>query len=181
MPVSMKSSWTSRRRTGVRLMRYSDSPERKTRRVTVTSVNSVGRKPVALSSVRCTSASPSALRLSEPLKMTSVDFALRSDFSPCSPSTHSSPSLMLLLPEPFGPTMAVMPGPNSSVVRSAKVLKPESSSRLRYMGEPTAAGRGVVHSIRGRGGCWQADGGMKRRLPLHPFVGSAPRNGVEWR
>jgi hypothetical protein len=33
---------------------------------------------------------------------------------------------MLLLPEPFGPTTAVMPAPNSKAVRSAKDLNPKA-------------------------------------------------------
>src|SRR5215217_1534630 len=39
---------------------------------------------------------------------------------------------MFDLPEPFGPTTAVMPGRNSKTVRVAKVLKPWISRRLRY-------------------------------------------------
>src|SRR3990172_1194170 len=50
----------------------------------------------------------------------------------CSPSTQRSASAMLDLPDPFGPTMAVMPWPNSNRVREAKLLKPCRSSRFRY-------------------------------------------------
>src|SRR6187549_3013982 len=39
---------------------------------------------------------------------------------------------MFDLPEPLGPTTAVMPGRNSKTVRVAKVLKPWISRRLRY-------------------------------------------------
>ena len=39
-------------------------------------------------------------------------------------------STILLLPEPLGPTMAVMPWPKSKTVLSAKLLKPQSWSVL---------------------------------------------------
>jgi hypothetical protein len=39
---------------------------------------------------------------------------------------------MLLLPEPFGPTMTLTPGENSSVVRSGKDLKPFIEIDFRY-------------------------------------------------
>src|SRR5215469_13173005 len=66
--------------------------------------------------------------------MTSSLFLPRRVRMLCSPSTQRSPSATLDLPEPFGPTMAVMPGLNSSTVRGAKLLKPCSSIRLRYTG-----------------------------------------------
>ena len=43
-------------------------------------------------------------------------------------------STMLLLPVPLGPMMMVIPGLKTILVRSGKVLKPCSSSRLMYMG-----------------------------------------------
>src|SRR5215469_14248808 len=46
----------------------------------------------------------------------------------CSPSTHLMASTTFDLPEPFGPTTAVMPLGNSKRVLSAKLLKPTSSS-----------------------------------------------------
>ena len=48
----------------------------------------------------------------------------------CSPRIQRTASTMLLLPEPLGPTMAVMPSPKSKTVLSAKLLKPTSSRRL---------------------------------------------------
>ena len=39
---------------------------------------------------------------------------------------------MLDLPEPLGPTMAVIPWPKSKTVRAANDLKPVSSRRFRY-------------------------------------------------
>ena len=43
-------------------------------------------------------------------------------------------STTLLLPQPFGPTMAEMPSSNSKTVRSAKDLKPWISSLMIFMG-----------------------------------------------
>ena len=62
--------------------------------------------------------------------MTSSDLRDRSA-RPCSPSAQRSASARLLLPEPFGPTTALMPGPNSTFVRSAKDLNPWSRSASR--------------------------------------------------
>ena len=44
-----------------------------------------------------------------------------------SPSTHRTASEMFDLPDPLGPTTAVMPGSSVSALRSAKDLKPLSS------------------------------------------------------
>ncbi len=70
-----------------------------------------------------TSAIPWAARFSEPAQMTSSDLRERSA-RPCSPSAQRSASARLLLPDPFGPTTALIPGPNSTFVRSANDLKP---------------------------------------------------------
>src|SRR5262249_34871665 len=48
----------------------------------------------------------------------------------CSPSTHVMASTTLLLPQPFGPTMAVTPVSKASSERSGKLLNPASSSLL---------------------------------------------------
>ena len=54
----------------------------------------------------------------------------------CSPSTQRMASATLLLPEPLGPTTAVIPRPYSNVVRLAKLLKPWMESRFRYTVSP---------------------------------------------
>src|SRR5436309_15843734 len=51
----------------------------------------------------------------------------------CSPSAHSTASVMFDLPEPFGPTITLTPGPNSSRVRSGNDLKPLRMIDFRYM------------------------------------------------
>ena len=115
----------SSRRQGTLLMAYSLSPElRKSVRVIVTSVNSIGSRPAVLSMVRETSARPSAGRLPLPAKMTSSIFVERSDLVLWAPSTHATASTRLDLPLPLGPTTTVTPGSKSSVVCSAKDLNP---------------------------------------------------------
>ena len=54
-----------------------------------------------------------ALGAPTPAKMTSSLFR-RAAPRPCSPSAQRRASARLLLPDPFGPTMALMPGPNST-------------------------------------------------------------------
>ena len=80
-----------------------------------------------MSRTSVTSAIPCAARFSEPAQMTSSALRERSA-RPCSPSAQRRASARLLLPDPFGPTTALMPGPNSTLVRSANDLKPCSRS-----------------------------------------------------
>ena len=58
---------------------------------------------------------------------------------PCSPSAQRSASARLLLPQPFGPTTALMPGPNSTTVFSANDLKPTAAVRRRRAGAVSRA------------------------------------------
>ena len=78
----------------------------------------------ALSMISETWAKPSALRFSVPPKITSSIFAPRRALERCSPMTQRMASEMFDLPEPFGPTMAVMSFSNVRRVLSAKDLKP---------------------------------------------------------
>ena len=57
-----------------------------------------------------TSARPSGAALTVPAKMTSSIFEPRRLEGPCSPITQARASTTFDLPEPFGPTMAVIPG-----------------------------------------------------------------------
>src|SRR5713226_4892361 len=69
--------------------------------------------------------------------------APRRCFTLCSPRTHEIASATLLLPQPFGPTTAVMPSPvKMRSVWSAKDLKPVISRRL-------SLNIGVRHLMRG--------------------------------
>src|SRR4051794_11240303 len=58
--------------------------------------------------------------------MTSSILPPRRLFAPCSPSTQAMASTTFDLPEPLGPTTAVMPGSSRRVVCDAKDLKPLS-------------------------------------------------------
>ena len=72
----------------------------------------------------------SGLRETDPAKITSVISRPRRLRTDCSPRTHLMASTTFDFPEPFGPTTTVMPSGNSKRVRSAKLLKPNSSSAL---------------------------------------------------
>ena len=80
---------------------------------------------------------PCAARRSEPAQMTSSALRERSA-RPCSPSAQRRASARLLLPEPFGPTTALIPAPNSTTVRSANDLNP-----CRRSASSRAGGRAV--------------------------------------
>jgi len=76
-------------------------------------------------SISRTSAAAVAFRASLPLKITSSIWSPRRLLALCSPSTQTMASATLLLPQPFGPTMAVTPRSNASSDRSENDLKPE--------------------------------------------------------
>ena len=134
MPVSLSSSWTSRRRTTWPLMRYSDSPLRKIVRETSISDIGTGILPSPLSMTSLTSAIPSAGLLGVPAKMTSAMLPPRNARAPCSPSTQLIASTRLDLPDPLGPTMTETPGMNSKTVLSAKLLNPRIVMERRNTG-----------------------------------------------
>src|SRR3978361_1944382 len=117
-------------------MAYSEPPLRNMVRLIVTSAYSIGRAPSVLSIVRATSARPRGGRPAVPANMPSSILPPRSDFAPCSPITQASASTTLLLPEPLGPTMQVMPGSSCRVVADANDLKPRIVRLLRYTGAP---------------------------------------------
>ena len=112
------------------LRRYSFSPLRNSRRPSSRTWKSTGSSPSPLSRTSVTSAMPWAERFSEPAQMTSSALRDRSA-RPCSPSAQRSASARFDLPEPFGPTTALMPAPNSTLVRSANDLKPWRRSASR--------------------------------------------------
>ena len=73
-----------------------------------------------------TLARPAGLREPEPLKITSCMDSPRSSLALLSPSTQRTASMMLDLPQPFGPTTPTRWPGSWKVVGSAKDLKPES-------------------------------------------------------
>src|SRR5437764_13210430 len=81
--------------------------------------------------VRETSAKPTGLRVSPPLKIPSAISSPRSDLADCSPSAQRTASSTLDFPQPFGPTIAVTPSWKLKRVLSANDLKPNSSSDCR--------------------------------------------------
>src|SRR5690606_32150169 len=95
-------------------------------------------------------------RLSLPAKITSSIFPPRNDLALCSPSTQRIESEILLLPLPFGPTTAVMPRTNSSSVRSANDLKPDSSIRFKNMDCSTYTSKFSSTDL------WSADAWLQR-------------------
>src|SRR6266699_2216490 len=81
------------------------------------------------SMVMVTSARPSGGRLVVPLNMQSAMRSARSDLWLCSPRTQEMASTTLDLPQPFGPTIQVVPDPlNVTTVRSQNDLKPTIST-----------------------------------------------------
>ena len=71
-----------------------------------------------------TDAAPKGLRAAEPLKMTSAIDSPRKCFAEISPMTQRTASMMLDLPQPFGPTTPVKLLGKVTVVGSTKDLKP---------------------------------------------------------
>ena len=122
--VSERTSTTSTRRQRAPLRRYSPSPERSSRRCTETSENSVAARPRSCRSrprprQRAADRRPCRRRRSRPAsRLPRIAPGL------CSPSAHSTASVMFDLPEPFGPTITLTPGENSSLARSGNDLNP---------------------------------------------------------
>ena len=114
----------SRRRTAVPLIEYSLTPSRKTSRVILTSSKSKSKCRSALSKITDTEARLSLLETTGPEKIRSSPRLPRSDLSDCSPSAQRKASATLLLPEPFGPTMAVIGASKKSVDFLPNDLKP---------------------------------------------------------
>src|SRR6267143_685110 len=97
------------------------------------------------SMVMVTSASPSGGRLVVPLKMQSAMRSARSDLWLCSPRTQEMASTTLDLPQPFGPTMQVVPDPlKVTTVRSQNDLKPRIST-FRSFSKMSPFGRQLRH------------------------------------
>jgi hypothetical protein len=122
-------SWMSRRRTAWLLMKYEEVPSRLSTRLTATSaywLHWPAARPSALSKTSSTLARPAGLRWVEPLKMTSCIDSPRSSAARDSPSTQRTASMMLDLPQPFGPTMPTSWPGTWKLVGSTKDLKPAS-------------------------------------------------------
>src|SRR6056297_1149105 len=124
----------SRRRHLEPFRKYSDCPSLETRRRTEISLkrtNSPGADPSLLSNTSSMEACPTGFLALEPLKMTSVMDSPRRYLAELSPITHRTASIILDLPQPLGPTTAVMLEGNGTVVGSTKDLKPDSLMDFR--------------------------------------------------
>src|SRR5712691_3272503 len=122
-------SCTSRRRTWVLLMKYEDSPSRWSTLFTEISAycdHCPAALPRLLSNINSTLARATGLRKLEPLKITSCIESPRKAAARDSPSTQRTASMMLDLPQPFGPTTPTSFPGMLTVVGSTKDLKPAS-------------------------------------------------------
>ncbi len=131
-PVSESTSITSTRRHRAPASRYSPSPLRSSRRKIETSGAPRFSVPSLSSRTSSTSALRPACRPGAPPKITSCIDCPRTAIGDCSPSAQRTASVTFDLPEPFGPTITLTPGPNSSRVRSGNDLKPLRVIDFRY-------------------------------------------------
>jgi len=95
------------------------------------SANAPPALPSLLSKLRVTLACAPARRFFEPAKMTSVIAWPRNCLAAVSPSTQRTASMMLDLPQPFGPMMPVSGASTGKVVLSAKDLNPARRMAVR--------------------------------------------------
>src|SRR5690554_3014686 len=126
----------SRRRHLEPFRKYSDRPSRDTRRLTEISLNltnSPGALPSVLSNTSSIVACPTGFRALEPLKITSVMDSPRRYLAELSPITQRTASIMFDLPQPLGPTTAVILVGNGTVVGSTNDLNPASLMDFRRM------------------------------------------------
>ena len=79
-----------------------------------------------LSKTKVTSAILTPFLSTLPAKTTSLMLLPRMFLADCSPNTHLMASIILLLPQPFGPTIPVYSLSNSTTVLLAKDLNPFS-------------------------------------------------------
>ena len=96
------------------------------------SVYSVGSLPLMFCIVSETSAMPIGFLADVPLNITFSILSLRSILLFCSPRHHLIASTILVLPQPLGPTIAVIPSLNFISVFWANDLKPNISMPDKY-------------------------------------------------
>src|SRR3954451_23367050 len=133
--------------------------------------------------VSVTSARPNAGRPAVPAKMTSSILPPRRLLAPCSPSTQAMASTTLDLPDPFGPTTAVMPGSRRRVVADAKDLKPLSVRLDRCTGSGSQPGgrlRRGPEGTCGGGGAGGTDESGPRAASGQRGLGGAAGQGEQF-
>src|SRR5262245_22570089 len=138
----------SLRRQRAPFRKYDDVPSRSTTRLSETSeypAYSPPSLPSELSNTSSTAACPTGLRDPEPLKITSAIESPRRCFAEISPMTQRTASMMLDLPQPFGPTTPTRLLGKPTAVGSTNDLKPASLILVRRIGYPDAGviSRGV--------------------------------------
>ena len=138
-PESESTSTTSTSRQRAPFRRYSPSPSRPSFRTIEISEKSRSSAPSWLSITTSTSAELEPWTPCAPAKITSFIDDPRTASGDCSPSAHSTASVMFDLPEPFGPTTTDTPVPNSSLVRFGKDLKPFMEMDLRCIYEAASS------------------------------------------
>src|SRR3954469_15593983 len=124
----------SLRRQRVPFKKYADVPSRETTRFRATSLNPAywpASCPSELSKTNSTDAVPTGLRDAEPLNTTSAMESTRRCLAEISPMTQRTASMMLDLPQPFGPTTPMRLLGKLTEVGSTKDLKPASLILLR--------------------------------------------------
>ena len=122
-----------------------DWPSRLTERLTEISLKRAYSPPTVpseLSKISSTIAWLTGLRVDEPEKITSVRESPRRRLAELSPMTQRTASMMLDLPQPFGPTTPVMLVGRCRTVGSTKDLKPDSLIVERRMGSNSLSGAG---------------------------------------
>ena len=88
-----------------------------------------------LSKTRVTSAREAGGRPAPPQKSKSSDRSALNPLVDCPPVAQATASTMLDLPEPLGPTITVIPGSSSRVVRPPKDLNPAKVMDFKSMGK----------------------------------------------
>jgi len=94
---------------------------------------------------------------------------LRSVFIDCSPSTKRNASAVLLFPEPFGPTIAVMGASKRNSLFLENDLKPESVRDFKYI--PTVV-YGEVHGYCKKTNTTEYRSATKTKLKIPDLVTS---------
>src|SRR3989344_4113436 len=125
-----RSSKMSLSRTWLPLIRYWLVPSPQKVYFNLTSSKSILKTRFLLLKIMATLPRLRRAIVFEPFQIRSSPFLLRSDFIDCSPRTKRTDSAMLDLPEPFGPTIAVMEALNLKWLSRANDLNPDNVSSL---------------------------------------------------
>src|SRR5713101_70503 len=153
----------------------------------LSSTNRAASASSGSSIVIITSANPIGGRFVVPLKMQSAMRSARNDLWLCSPSTQETASTTFDFPQPFGPTMQVMPLPlNATLVRSQNDLKPAIST-LRSLStitpmRPDSRSQGLRQHTRRETKLYSpSGGGFERQCDRVAVAGASDRYAIAGR